>query len=78
MARKTCPSKMPTSCTAITFGCASRAMALASRRSRARPVCSQTVGVPLRSLSAILRSSSGSYAPYTTPIAPLPTRSMMR
>src|ERR1019366_3379836 len=60
----------------ITFWCATRASACASLRSRAWVDCCDEPppnGSLRRTLSATLRSSSGSYAAYTTPIAPAPT-----
>jgi hypothetical protein len=64
IARNTCSPKVPTSWMATTLGCASRAIAWASRSSRACPVLSVGVvaGPTCSSLIATFRSSFGSNA----------------
>ena len=64
IAMNTCSWKVPTSKTTTTFGCESRAIACASRSVRWRPSWRETPfpGFTRSSLTATLRSSSGSYA----------------
>ena len=71
---KTSSPWVPTSWMAMTFGCDSLAIACASRCSltRAAAVASTLSSCASISLSATFRSSSGSKARYTAPIAPAP------
>ena len=64
IAMKTLSSNVPTSYATTTFGCDRRAIACASRSVRCRPSDSETPlpGFTRSSLTATLRSSSGSYA----------------
>jgi len=71
IATNTWSSTVPTSCTVMTLAWVNRAIALASRSSRRRRIEVMS-SVADSSLSASLRSSSGSYAAYTTPIPPTP------
>ena len=61
----TAPSTSPASCTATTLGCASFASARPTR---------STPSPPCTTLTATRRSSRGSYAANTVPLAPRPSR----
>jgi hypothetical protein len=75
MAIHTCAPRIPTSWMATMFGWDSRASAWASRCSRVAPVVPEVASASDRiSLTATLRSRSGSYAAWTTPMLPAPTR----
>ena len=70
MAKKTSPSKVPTSWTVTMLGCDSRAMACASASSWGRAAAGLAPFPGRRNLIATFRSSSGSKALYTTPMPP--------
>ncbi len=76
MAQKIWPSASHSSWIATTLGWLSRAIAWASRRMRSAAL-SLTARMP-RNLSATSRSSSGSRAAQTSPMAPRPRRRMRR
>ena len=73
MAMKTWSPRTPTSCTVTTFGCSIRARLLASRMSRSRYTAARWPDSGVSSLTATHRSSCGSNARKTMPIAPAPT-----
>src|SRR6266540_4237070 len=66
--------EVPASYTTTTFGCDTFAVACASRMRRLRFSAASPERSARTNLMAILRSSSGSYAAYTSPIAPRPTQ----
>ncbi len=75
MAMNVCPACVPISCTVTTFGCDRRAIACASRNSRAD--WPSPSSLRCSTLTATLRSSCSSNAANTSPIPPAPRRRMI-